>query len=42
MNRCYIDTDRFIKIIKTEGVYKDIAIKVEKGLDTSNYENELD
>ena len=41
MNWCYINTDRFIKIIKTEGVYKDIANEVEKGLDTSNYENEL-
>ena len=31
-----------MKIIKTEAVYKDIANEVEKGLDTSSYENELD
>ena len=41
-NLCYIDTDRFIKNIKTEDVYKDIANDVEKGFVTSNYEAELD
>ena len=35
---CYMDTDSFIKHIKTEDFYKDIAKDVKKRLDTSNYE----
>ena len=35
---CYINTDSFIKNIKTEDFYKDIANDVEKRFDTSNYE----
>ena len=41
-NLCYIDRDRFIKNIKTEDAYKDIANDVGKESDTSNYETELD
>ena len=35
---CYMDTDSFIKHIKTEGFYKDISNNDEKRFDTSNYE----
>ena len=35
---CYIDTDSFAILIKTEYFYKDIAIDVEKWFDTSNYD----
>ena len=35
---CYMDTDSFIRHIKTEDFYKDIANGVEKIFDTSNYE----
>ena len=35
---CYMDTDRFIMNIKTNGFYKDIARDVENRFDTSNYE----
>ena len=35
---CYIDTDSFIILIKTEDFYKDIADDVEKWFDTSNYD----
>ena len=35
---CYMDTGSFIIHIKTEGVYEDIGVKVEKRFDTSNYE----
>ena len=35
---CYMDTDSFVKNIKTEDFYKDIANDVEKRFDTSNYE----
>ena len=35
---CYIDTDSFIMLIKTEDFYKDIADDVEKRFDTSNFE----
>ena len=35
---CYIDTDSFIKHIKTEDFNKDIADDVKKRFDTSNYE----
>ena len=35
---CYMDTDGFIMHIKTKDFYKDIAVEVEKRLDTSNYE----
>ena len=35
---CYIDTDSFIILIKTEDFYKDIAGDVEKWFDTSNYD----
>ena len=35
---CYMDTDSFVRNIKTENFYKDIANDVEKRFDTSNYE----
>ena len=35
---CYMDTDSFIKHIKTEDFYKYTADDVEKRFDTSNYE----
>ena len=35
---CYMDTDSFIRNIKTEHFYQDIANDVEKRSDTSNYE----
>ena len=35
---CYMDTDSFIKNIKTEDFHKDIANDVGKIFDTSNYE----
>ena len=35
---CYIDTDSFIKHIKTEDFNKDIADDVKKRFDTSNFE----
>ena len=35
---CYVDTDSFITLVKTEDVYKDIAEDVETRFDTSNYE----
>ena len=35
---CYMDTDSFIRNIKTEDFYQDIANDVEKRSDTSNYE----
>ena len=35
---CYMDTDRFIRNIKTNDFYKDIANDVENRYDTSNYE----
>ena len=35
---CYMDTDSFIIIIKTEDFYKDIANDVERWFDTSNYD----
>ena len=35
---CSMDTDSFIKNIKTEDFYKDIANNAEKRFDTSNYE----
>ena len=35
---CYMNTDSFIKNIKTEDFYKDNANGVEKKFDTSNYE----
>ena len=35
---CYMDTDSFIILIKTEYFYKDIAGDVEKWFDTSNYD----
>ena len=35
---CYMDTDSFMMLIKTEDFYKDIADDVEKRFDTSNYE----
>ena len=34
---CYMDTDRFVILTKTEDVYEDIADDVEKRFDTSNY-----
>ena len=35
---CYMDRDNFIIHIKTETVYEDIGIDIEKRFDTSNYE----
>ena len=35
---CYMDTDRFIMNIKTEGFFKDIADDVERWFYTSNYD----
>ena len=35
---CYKDTDSFIIYIKTDDVYEDIAVDVQKRFDTSNYE----
>ena len=35
---CYMDTDSFVKNIKTNDFYKDISNDVEKRFDTSNYE----
>ena len=38
---CYMDTDSFIMLIKTEDFYKDIAPDVDRWFDTSNYEKKL-
>ena len=38
---CYMDTDSFIMLIKTEDFYKDIAPDVDRWFDTSNYEKNL-
>ena len=35
---CYMDTDSFVMIIKTNDFYKDIANDVDKRFNTSNYE----
>ena len=35
---CYMDTDSFVMLIKTEDFYKDIADDVERWFDTSNYD----
>ena len=35
---CYMDTDSFVKHIKRESSYKDIAEDVERWFDTSNYD----
>ena len=35
---CYMDTDSFIRRIKTNDFYKDISDDVDKRFDTSNYE----
>ena len=40
MQNCYMDTDRFIIYIKTEGFYKDIADGVKNRYDPSNYETD--
>ena len=37
---CYMDTSSFIVYVKTDDIYKDIALDVETRLDTSNYELE--
>ena len=37
---CYIDTDSFIILIKTDDFYQDMTKVVEKRFDTSNYEVE--
>ena len=37
---CYMDRGSFIVHIKTNGIYKNIAEKVETRFDTSNYELE--
>ena len=34
---CYMDTDSFIMLIKTEDFYKDIAPDVDRWFDTSNF-----
>ena len=35
---CYMDTDSFIILIKTEDLYSDIAAVVEKWFDAPNYD----
>ena len=40
VNLYYMDSDSFIMHIKREDFYKDIADDVEKGFDTSNYDDE--
>ena len=35
---CYMDTDSFIMIIKTNDFYKDISDDIDNRFDTSNYE----
>ena len=35
---CYMDTDSFIVHVKTDDIYKDIAVDVETKFDTSNFE----
>ena len=35
---CYMDTDTFMMHIKTNDIYKDIAVDVDKWFDTSNYD----
>ena len=34
---CYTDTDSFVRMIKTDYLFKDINNNVEKWLDTSNF-----
>ena len=34
---CYMDTDSFVMLIKTEDFYKDISIDVDRWFDTSNF-----
>ena len=34
---CYMDTDSFVRMIKTDYLFKDINNDVEKWLDTSNF-----
>ena len=34
---CYTDTDSFVRMIKTDYLFKDINNDVEKWLDTSNF-----
>ena len=36
-----MDKDSFIACIKTDDIYKDIAVNIEKRLDTSSYELNL-
>ena len=35
---CYMDTDSFIVLIKTDDIYKDIGEDIETKFDTVNYE----
>ena len=35
---CYMDTDNFIVLVKTEDMYKDIAEDIEIRFDSSNFE----
>ena len=35
-----MDTDSFIVHVKTDDIYKDIAVDVEKRFDTSNFEKD--
>ena len=35
---CYTQTDNFIVYVKTDDIYKDIAVNVETRFDTSNFE----
>ena len=35
---CYMDTNSFTIYIKIEDIYEDITVKVEKRVETSNYE----
>ena len=38
--QCYMDTDSFVRYIKTEDFYKDIADDVDIWFDTSNYDKD--
>lgn len=37
-NLCWRDTDSFISYVKSEEIYRDLAVDVEKRFDISNYE----
>ena len=39
---CYMDTDSFIFIVKTNDLYKDISNDIDKWFDTSSYNKDID